>query len=100
MSFRFEQKVLFHFSDYLKLKNFIFNLGGSEFYPKRKINSLYFDNSNNEMYLHSEDGCLPRKKIRIRNYPNNENSNFYLEKKISSVEGRYKKTQKAYSKAI
>ena len=65
MSFRFEEKTLFHISDYLKLKTFIFSSGSVELYPKRKISSLYFDNHENNMYLDSEDGCLPRKKIRI-----------------------------------
>ena len=91
MSFRFEEKTLFHISDYLKLKTFIFNSGGVELYPKRKISSLYFDNHENNMYLDSEDGCLPRKKIRIRTYPENKNdSEYFFETKISSVEGRYK----------
>ena len=45
------------------------------------------------MYLDSEDGCLPRKKIRIRFYPN-QNSGFNLETKISSVEGRFKSSKK------
>ena len=43
------------------------------------------------MYLDSEDGCLPRKKIRVRTYPENKNdSEYFFETKISSVEGRYK----------
>ena len=42
------------------------------------------------MYANSIEGVVPRKKIRIRNYPNEKNGKFYLEKKISSVEGRYK----------
>jgi len=95
MSFRFEEKILFHISDYLKIKKFILNSGGVEIYPKRQISSLYFDNFNNEMFLDSEEGCLPRKKIRIRTYPKNEeNLDFFLETKISSVEGRYKITKK------
>ena len=95
MSFRFEEKILFHISDYLKIKSFIFNSGGLELYPKRKISSLYFDNYENDMYLNSEDGCLPRKKIRIRTYPDNQEvSESFFETKISSVEGRYKISNK------
>ena len=90
MSFRFEKKALFHFSDYNNLKNLIFNLKGSILYPKRKIESLYFDNYNYQAFTDSEEGVLPRKKIRIRNYPNNKKKKFFLEKKISSVEGRFK----------
>ena len=99
MSFRFEEKTLFHISDYLKLKTFIFNSSGVELYPKRKISSLYFDNHENNMYLDSEDGCLPRKKIRIRTYPENKNdSQYFFETKISSVEGRYKIVNKINKK--
>ena len=95
MSFRFEEKILFHISDYLKIKSFIFNSGGLELYPKRKISSLYFDNYENDMYLNSEDGCLPRKKIRIRTYPGSKVvPESFFETKISSVEGRYKISNK------
>jgi len=95
MSFRFEEKILFHISDYLKIRKFISNSGGIEIYPKRKISSIYFENLHNEMYLNSEEGCLPRKKIRIRTYPKDGNNlNFFFETKISSVEGRYKISKK------
>ena len=66
-----------------------------ELYPvyslfKYKSYNLYFENSNDEMYKDSIEGILPRKKIRVRNYPESKNLSFYLEMKISSVEGRYK----------
>ena len=38
----------------------------------------------------SEEGITPRKKIRIRNYPDNTDKKFFFEKKISSPDGRYK----------
>ena len=44
MSFRFERKALFHFSDYNKIKKLIFDKRGSILFPKRFIKSLYFDN--------------------------------------------------------
>ena len=59
-------------------------------YPSRIINSLYFENFKEEMYKDSIEGIVPRKKIRVRNYPNNQNKFLYLEMKISSIEGRYK----------
>ena len=56
------------------------------------------DDFGNSMYLSSEEGSLPRKKIRIRSYPSNlKTLDWSLEKKISSVEGRYK-TQKILKK--
>ena len=33
---------------------------------------------------------MPRKKIRIREYPNTHDNKYYLETKVSSIEGRYK----------
>ena len=43
------------------------------------------------MYKESEEGTLPRKKIRIRNYPEDEKKIKNLETKITSVEGKFKK---------
>jgi hypothetical protein len=42
------------------------------------------------MYNDSIEGVVPRKKIRIREYPSGDDKNFYLEIKSSSVEGRFK----------
>ena len=43
------------------------------------------------MYSDSVEGLVPRKKIRVRNYPNEKDKDFYFEIKNSSVEGRFKK---------
>ena len=45
------------------------------------------------MFWESEEGIVPRKKIRIRWY-NDIEDNLLLEKKISSPEGRYKTSKK------
>ena len=66
MSFRKEEKVIFHISDYTKLKNHIFKINGKIIYQKRCIKSIYFDNNKNQMFLDSEEGSLPRKKLRLR----------------------------------
>ena len=42
------------------------------------------------MFNDSIEGIVPRKKIRIRNYPDSEDKKFYFEIKNSSVEGRFK----------
>ena len=42
------------------------------------------------MYNDSVEGLAPRKKIRVRCYPNTDDNNLYFEIKISSVEGRFK----------
>ena len=48
---------------------------------------IIFDNNEFQMYYDSIEGCLPRKKVRLRNYEDERN---FLEIKISSTEGRYK----------
>ena len=62
MAFRLEEKIKFHISDYIKLKNKIYELNGFKLYPKRNISSIYFDNKNLDMFLDSEEGNVPRKK--------------------------------------
>ena len=81
MSFRIEEKSKFHISDYLKIRSLIEKEGGHSLYSKRKISSLYFDNKELSMFLDSEEGSVPRKKLRIRNYPDNI-VDYYLEKKL------------------
>ncbi len=90
MSFRIEEKLLINFNQVFDLKKWLSDKRYYKLYPDRKIKSLYFDNLNNQMFFDSEEGITPRKKIRIRNYPNDENQKFFFEKKISSPDGRFK----------
>ena len=90
MSFRTEEKLYIRQENLIDFKKFIFNLSGKKIHKPRKIKSLYFDNSNLNMYNDSVEGIVPRKKIRIRNYLNSEDKQNYLEIKYSSVEGRFK----------
>ncbi len=94
MTFRIEEKIRLHISDINKFKIFLSKNKGKLLYPKREIFSTYLDNKNFDMYRDSEEGVSPRKKIRVRNYPNNLNSVYKLEKKISSVEGKFKSSRK------
>jgi hypothetical protein len=89
MSFRIEQKILINNNQSIDLKIFLKKRSANEIYPKRMIRSLYFENSTNQMFIDSEEGIVPRKKIRIRYYPETV-SKFSIEKKISSIEGRFK----------
>ena len=61
--------------------------GAKKIFKDREINSLYFDNF---MFHDSLEGLTPRKKIRVRNYPNDITKKLSFEIKISSVEGRFK----------
>ncbi len=90
MSFRIEEKILVEKNQTIDFKKIYHKMSLKKLYPSRTIKSLYFENPNNEMYKDSIEGCLPRKKIRVRNYPNSKIKKFFLEKKISSVEGRFK----------
>ncbi len=90
MSYRIEDKLFFKPENILQFKNFLKNKSAKKLYENRIIRSLYFDNINLDMYRDSIEGSVPRKKIRIRHYPNSKDKNYYLEVKTSSVEGRYK----------
>ncbi len=90
MSFRIEEKLSIDNDKIIDFKSFLAKKTAKQIYYPRKIQSLYFDNRNYEMYTDSLEGLTPRKKIRVRNYPGSTDKNLYLEIKISSVEGRFK----------
>ena len=97
MSFRKEDKLLINPYQIFDFKCWLVNNDAKQIFPARFINSLYFDNLLSQMFLDSEEGCVPRKKIRIRTYPKQEeNKKINLEIKISSVEGRYKETNEDF----
>ena len=89
MSFRKEKKYKLTASDQKILKNNLINKGMKLLHPKREINSIYLDTKSLDFFLNSEEGVLPRKKIRIRWY-NTDLKKVSKETKISSIEGRYK----------
>ena len=90
MSFRKEKKFKLSVTELKLLKFSLLEKGMKVLYPKRTIKSCYFDTKNLKMFHDSEEGILPRKKIRYRWYNSNQEVN--KEIKISSIEGRYKKT--------
>ena len=94
MSHRIEEKIDINKQNFFYLRNWLLENDAKVLFPTRTISSIYYDNDNFSMYNDAIEGVLPRKKIRIRFYPNNEDKNFYLEKKISSVEGRFKIKEK------
>ena len=91
MSFRKEKKIRLSYGDFFKIQNEMINRGFIELHPTRIVNSLYFDNENLSFFVDSEEGVLPRKKIRVRWY--DDDFNFTKETKISSIEGRFKSTK-------
>jgi hypothetical protein len=95
MSYRKEKKYRVTQYELNLLKSILLEQGMINLYTPRQVNSIYFDTKDKNMFFDSEEGVLLRKKIRIRWYNNTQN--FKLEKKISSVEGRFKKIQKLQS---
>ncbi len=95
MSFRKEEKLLISTNQVFDFKKWMNSKGFLKIYKDRVVNSLYFENNSNKMFLDSEEGTVPRKKIRVRNYPEvNTLKDYFLEIKISSTEGRYKESKK------
>ncbi len=88
MSFRKEIKYRLNLSELFNLKKDLIKKGMKKLYNSRKINSCYFDTKDLSFFSQSEEGTLPRRKIRVRWY-NNE-MKFVKETKISSIEGRFK----------
>ena len=90
MSFRFEEKYLTENKNKSYLMKYLDQFKFSKLYPKRTISSVYFDNFRKEMFLNSEEGLVPRKKLRIRKYPELNKDHYFLETKINSIEGKFK----------
>jgi len=88
MSYRKEKKFRLSKFDFDSLKNKLFLNGMRTLYCKRVINSLYYDTDIHSMYHDSEEGLLPRRKVRFRWYDDIRKSSH--EVKVSSVEGRFK----------
>ena len=90
MSFRREDKLYIKHENLNQFKEFLAKKSAKKLFQPRIIKSLYFDNLNQDMYKDSIEGSVPRKKIRVREYPESKNNEYFLEIKTSSVEGRYK----------
>ena len=97
MSFRLEEKISINNFNIFDFKKWLFSKGAKILYPPRIINSIYFDN-NLKMYCDSNEGTVPRKKIRIRTYQTKKffdsNKSFKKETKITYYNYRYKEVEK------
>ena len=91
MTFRKEIKRSLTFYESNILKNELLNKGMKRLFKYRLINSCYLDNNNFDLFFLSNEGILPRKKLRIRWY--DSDLNFKKETKISSIEGRFKSSE-------
>ena len=88
MTYRKEFKFRLTVGEQEKLKIDLICQGMSSLFPARQIHSDYFDTVDLRMFSESEEGVLPRKKVRARWYV--DRSQASLEKKYSSEEGRFK----------
>ena len=94
MSFRIEKKLFVIPEKKLTFLEWLINSGGIKIFSDREVSSIYFDNENFQMFKESEEGIVPRKKIRIRSYNlfKEPEDTELLETKISSSEGRFKQS--------
>ena len=90
MSYRIEKKLFIQKGNFFEFKKELKKKGAKKIFIDRKVSSLYFDNFKKEMFQDSLEGLTPRKKIRVRNYPNDITKKLSFEIKISSIEGRFK----------
>lgn len=90
MGFRIEDKLFIDRENLIQFKEQLKKKACQKVYQPRIIESLYFDNINLDMYTDSIEGISPRKKIRVRTYPEGNDKKLYFEVKNSSVEGRFK----------
>ncbi len=96
MSFRIEEKLNIDNNNLFLFKKWLNINKAKKLYDGRIVTSIYFDNTRMDIYHDSNEGVVPRKKIRLRTYDNDIDciNNGQLELKISSAEGRYKSTIK------
>ena len=88
MSFRKEKKYRLTISDQNILKYSLMDKGMKQLFPMRQVNSCYLDTLDLSLFFASDEGILPRRKLRYRWYANSFKAKKEL--KISSTEGRYK----------
>jgi len=96
MKYRIEKKLLIKQNNFF---NFCKKYNIKKQFSDRYILSHYFDNKNLDMFYQSEEGILPRKKIRLRTYPKffldfESKNNYFYEEKSSDFFGRNKISKK------
>ena len=100
MSYRIEKKYIINPNKSEIFINDLIRAGANKIYKKRIIFSTYYDNDYLTSYSNSEEGIVPRKKIRIRSYDIDKHSEVSkLEFKISSEINRFKETKKFKNKS-
>ena len=77
---RIEIKIPYHLNNTHSIEGNLHTLKNlRQHHPTRKINSIYFDNLNNQIARDNISGISKRCKFRIRHYGDKPESNCYLE---------------------
>ena len=100
---RSEIKIIWNDFNIFNARNFIISSNAINLYPNRKINSVYFDNIQKQMYFDSVEGIIPRKKIRIRYYGTDSEElirNKFFEIKYTYDDYREKETKEIVNEVI
>jgi SPX domain protein involved in polyphosphate accumulation len=88
---RFERKFLFQKGDVQDIIESVYRnpYGFQEIFHKRKVNNIYFDDSNYNFYKQNVEGVAGRKKLRLRWYGENtpliENPTVEIKKKMGEA---------------
>tara|TARA_B100000214_G_scaffold130839_1_gene93011 strand:+ start:146 stop:739 length:594 start_codon:yes stop_codon:yes gene_type:complete len=93
---RIENKYILDGRSKHRIVNKILNSGYFEIYEQRNIESIYYDNLKLQSFYDSDEGNIPRKKIRIRSYDGFK-SDFNYEIKEVNANGRFKSVKKVLS---
>ena len=93
MSYRIEEKIVISNSEFYSLKRYFLNLKVKRIFSKIQITSVYFDNFHMDLFNLSEEGVVPRKKIRMRFYENDNSKNCLLYLAFGIKKNMYLKQQ-------
>ena len=96
MNFRFEDKLKLNKKKLYEFYEWILKNNIKEIYKPREIYSIYFDTNNFQTYHDSNEGTVPRSKLRLRtyNFKNLFENKFNIEIKQSINYGRLKFSSK------
>jgi len=86
-SFRKEYKLVLSSAEIENLFQ-VFKCKTNEIYEKRKVQSLYMDTRNYDLFYNSEDNDIDKYTLRYRKYSNDKNINF--EVKENNISGKHK----------
>jgi len=93
--FRYELKIPLDQVQFIEFKHYLTQLGlyPKNAFPKRQINSVYFDSHDFNDYVDNISGIADRCKTRLRWY-NNDITRLTLERKIKKNKASYKESLK------